>query len=130
MIQNPKMLSPLTLAFMGDAVFEMLVRERLISVANTPVKKLHINSVKIVCANAQSNAVALIEECLSQEEIDAFKRGRNATGNNVPKNVNSAQYRRATGLEALFGYLYFKGEFSRITEIFDIIWNNMEPNIL
>lgn len=126
-IQNPKMLSPLTLAFMGDAVFEVLVRQKIISVCNMPVKKLHINCVGFVCANAQSNAVAIIEPILSQEETDIFKRGRNATGNNVPKNVNAAQYRRATGLEALFGYLYLSNKVERLNELFDIIWENSEP---
>ena len=119
--ENPKQLSPLTLAFLGDAVFELLVREELVTQANAPVGRLHKKAVGIVCAGAQSDAVAVLEPLLSEEEADIYKRGRNTNGHHVPKNADPAAYRRATGLEALFGYLYLKGETMRIRELFAVI---------
>ncbi len=125
-IENPKLLSPLVLAYMGDAVYEMLVRERIIKKANMAVKKLHSITVTYVCANAQAKAVDIIYDMLSEEEIEIFKRGRNAHSNTVPKNVNPTIYRRATGFEALLGYLYFKADNKRISELFEVIWTSFE----
>lgn len=118
--------SPLTLAFLGDAVYEQLVRERLVLTANMPVKKLHTEAVEKVRAAYQSKAVDIIMPVLTEEELSVFKRGRNATGNTVPKSSNPVEYRRATALEALFGYLYLIGNSERIVELFDIIWYNTE----
>ena len=87
-----------------------------------PVGKLHIFAVKRVCARFQSKAVEVILPLLTEEETTILKRGRNATGNTVPKSSNPVEYRRATALECLFGYLYLKGENVRIQELFDIIW--------
>ena len=123
---HPKQLSPLTLAFLGDAVFELLVRERFVADGNAPVAKLHKKAVAIVCASAQSHAISLLEDLLSEEETDIYKRGRNANGHHVPKNADPIEYRRATGLEALFGYLYLKGEQTRIRFLFDHIWEHLE----
>ena len=114
--------SPLTLAFLGDSVYEQLVREKLVLGANMPVGKLHIYAVKRVRANFQSKAFDVITPRLTEEEITIMKRGRNATGNTVPKSSNPVEYRRATALECLFGYLYLKGETQRIQELFDAIW--------
>lgn len=114
--------SPLTLAFLGDSVYEQLVREKLVLKANMPVGKLHIFAVKRVRANFQSKAVDVISPILTDEEAAILKRGRNATGNTVPKSSNPVEYRRATALECLFGYLYLKGESTRIQELFDVIW--------
>ncbi len=116
--------SPLTLAFLGDAVYEQLVRERLVLTANMPVKKLHSAAVEHVRAAYQSKAVDVILPVLSEEETEIFKRGRNATGNTVPKSSNPIEYRRATALETLFGYLYLTENHKRIVELFDIIWYN------
>jgi len=91
-----------------------------------PVGKLHINTVKRVCAGYQSKAFDAISPVLTEEEMSILKRGRNATGNTVPKSSNPVEYRRATAVECLFGYLYLKGEKERIQELFDIIWNNTE----
>ena len=115
--------SPLTLAFLGDSVYEQLVRERLVLDANMPVGKLHLNAVKRVCANYQSKAFDAISPVLTEEEMLILKRGRNATGNTVPKSSNPVEYRRATAVECLFGYLYLKGEKERIQELFNIIWD-------
>ena len=112
--------SPLTLAFVGDAVYEQLVRDELVLSANMPVRKLHSLAVAKVCAEYQSAAVrALIDaEVLSEEEQDIFRRGRNAGGITAPKHSTVADYRAATGLEALFGFLHLTGQSGRIEEIY------------
>ncbi len=119
--------SPLTLAFLGDAVYEQLVRERLVLTANMPVKKLHAEAVERVRAAYQSNAAERLLPVLDEEEAAVFRRGRNATGNTVPKSSDPVEYRRATGLEALFGYLRLTENHERIRELFDLIWYDTEP---
>lgn len=119
------MLSPLGLAFVGDAIFELMVRERLLSRANAPVNILHKNTVEYVKAESQSKSVNLIIDMLTEEETAIYKRGRNANGN-VPKSCSPVDYRRATGLETLFGYLYLNGELDRVHTLFDVIWNHRE----
>ncbi len=121
-IQNIKMLSPLGLAYIGDCIFELMVRERIIAKGNMPVHKLHKTTVSYVCASAQSKAVGIIESDLSEDEMAIYKRGRNANGNHIPKNANPADYRRATGLEALFGYLHLTGQNERVSELFESIF--------
>lgn len=117
--------SPLSLAFIGDCVYEMLVREKIMRSANMPVNKLHKLTVSYVCASAQAKAMDIIMPILDEDEILAFKRGRNASGNNVPKNADIATYHKATGLETLFGYLYLKENTTRILELFHIIEENI-----
>lgn len=119
---NPKQLSPLVLAYIGDAVFELMVRHQLVNQNRLPVHRLHQMSVARVCASAQSAAVERLLEILTQEESDIYKRGRNTNGH-IPKNADVIEYRRATGLEALFGYLYLKQCHQRIAELFSIIWD-------
>lgn len=116
--------SPLALAFIGDAVYEIKVREKLILAANMPANALHKLAVKRVCAEYQSQAVLKILDSamLSEKENDVFKRGRN-TKVNAPKHSTIAEYRNATGLECLFGFLYLTGKQSRIDELFEICWN-------
>ena len=114
-------LSPLTLAFMGDTVFDMFVREQLICQANRPVNALHSSATRLVKASAQSKAMDKIMPMLTEKEITVFKRGRNAHTNHRAKNASEGDYHRATGLEALFGYLYLKGEIERLRELFDVI---------
>lgn len=120
--------SPLTLAFLGDAVYSQLVREKLVLAANMPVKKLHPASVKRVRANYQARAAELISPMLSDDEAAVMKRGRNASCNSgsVPKSSNPVEYHKATSLEALFGYLHLLGENERIKELFEYIWENTE----
>ena len=124
-IQDVKMLSPLGLAYIGDCIFELMVRERIISKGNMPVHKLHKRTVSYVCASAQAQAVTVIEGSLSEDEIAIYKRGRNANGNHVPKNANPADYRKATGLEALFGYLHLTAQHERVNELFECIFSNI-----
>lgn len=120
-ITSPKQLSPLNLAFIGDAVFELMVRTRLLQKGNAPVNQLHRQTVKQVCAGAQAEAFALLEELLTEDEQAIFKRGRNANSQ-PPKNADPAAYQTATGLEALFGYLYVKEDTGRLEELFSVIW--------
>ena len=120
---NPKQHSPLNLAFIGDCVYEMLVRESLVAEANRPVNDLHKLSVNYVSAKAQTAAFDKIKDSLSEEELSVFKRGRNAKTGHNPKSATTGEYHIATGVEALFGYLYLNGEKERIKELFEIIWN-------
>jgi ribonuclease-3 family protein len=113
--------SPLTLAFLGDSVYDTLVREHLLRQANMPVAKLHSAKIKLVCAEFQSRAYDLLAEELSEHELAVLKRGRNATGNTVPKHADAAEYRRATAVECLFGYLYLTGQDRRIKELFAVM---------
>ena len=116
--------SPLTLAFLGDSVYDTLVREYLLRQANMPVAKLHSAKIQLVCAEFQSKAYDIMAEVLTDHELAVLKRGRNATGNTVPKHADAAEYRRATALECLFGYLYLTGCEERIRELFELIINS------
>ncbi len=113
--------SPLSLAFLGDSVYDTLVREYLLRIANMPVAKLHSAKVKLVCAEFQSEAYSRLEYVLDEKELAVLKRGRNATGNTVPKHADAVEYRRATAVECLFGYLFLLGRTERIYELFDTI---------
>jgi ribonuclease-3 family protein len=115
--------SPLALAFLGDAVYGQLVRERLLLEANRPVGQLHQLATKRVCAAYQAKAAEFLLPMLSENEAEVLKRGRNATGTTVPKHSTAAEYRYATALESLFGYLHLLGKSGRIVELFDAIWN-------
>ena len=110
-------LSPLALAYIGDACFEILVRSEILDVRKNP-NKLHRESIRFVRAKSQRELFEKIEENLTEEEIKIFKRGRNAKSHTVPKNADPIDYRIATGLEALFGYLYLLKRYNRIREIF------------
>lgn len=118
---NAKQLSPLNLAFVGDCVYEILVRETLVCSANRPVNDLHRESVKYVSAKAQTEAFHKIKDILTEEELAQFKRGRNAKVGHSPKSATDAEYHTATGVEALFGYLYLTEQTERIQELFHII---------
>ncbi len=120
-IIDAKQYSPLALAFLGDSVYEIMVREHVLLSANMPASKLHSLKIKRVCAAYQAAAIDLIMPELTEEEVPIYKRGRNATGNSVPKNGNAADYHKATGFESLFGYLHLIGEKQRLQTLFDII---------
>mgnify|MGYP000248449997 CR=1 FL=1 len=111
--------SPLALAFIGDGVYEIRVREKLILEANMPADKLHKLTVERVCAEYQAKAVRkwLDEGLLNEQEMDIFKRGRNAKSYTSAKNATIGDYRRATGFEALMGYLYLDGQYDRLTKL-------------
>ena len=118
---NPKQLSPLNLAFIGDCIYEILVRETLVYEANRRVNDLHAESVKFVSAKAQCEAYEIIKDFLTEEEEAVFKRGRNAKVSHSPKSASQSEYHIATGIEALFGYLYLSGDENRLRELFKII---------
>lgn len=119
--QNPNTYSPLALAFLGDAVYGLLVREQLLLTANRPVGKLHTLSVQSVNARAQAEAMKKILPMLTEEELAVYKRGRNAHPGHTPKNQSEGDYHSATGLEALFGWLYLQNAEARLRELFDRI---------
>lgn len=118
--------SPLTLAFLGDAVFELMVRSSITQKCNKPAGALHRESIKRVCARAQAQGYERIREMLTEEEANAFRRGRNASPSHSPKNASSHDYHYATGLEALFGYLYVQGNIKRLQELFSAIERGYE----
>lgn len=119
-----KQLSPLNLAFIGDCIYEILVRETLVAQANRPVNDLHRESVKFVSAKAQTQAYEKVKELLTEEETAQFKRGRNAKTGHSPKSATGAEYHTATGIETLFGYLYLTEQTDRIKELFTVIIKN------
>ncbi|MBR5613940.1 MAG: Mini-ribonuclease 3 [Clostridia bacterium] len=112
----PSQYSPLTLAYIGDCVYELFVRTYLLKDANFPVQKLHKSAIQLVNAKAQSDLYQKVKDKLSEEETAVYKRGRN-TNSHPPKNANLIDYKAATGMEALIGYLYLKGDSDRILEI-------------
>ena len=120
-VGNPQLLSPSTLAFLGDGVYELMVRERLLNAGSMPAGKLHALSVKKVKAAAQSAAWNELLDVCTEAEADILRRGRNA---NVkpPKSCTPEQYHKATGIEALFGYLYLLGQTERLRELFELVY--------
>ncbi len=120
-MENANRYNTLTLAFLGDAVYSLMVRERLVKNSALAAGKLHRMSVDEVNAKAQSEGAKKLLPVLNDEETDIFKRGRNAHPHHSPKNQSEGDYHYATGLEALFGYLYLEGKTDRLNELFDII---------
>ncbi len=118
---RPNTLSPISLAFLGDAVYEVMVREHLTLSEERKTEDLHRRAVGYVSAQAQSRAMERIAPLLTEDELQAFKRGRNAHVSHTPKGATTAQYHCATGFEALFGWLYLNGRIERLRELFDII---------
>lgn len=119
-IDDARQLNPLVMAFVGDAVFELVVRTYLVS-SNTELSahKLHVKAISYVKAHAQSEFIKKIEKDLTEEELAIYKRGRNAKSATVPKNADVQEYRTATGFEALVGYLYLTNQEDRLLQIFD-----------
>lgn len=115
--KDARMLSPLKLAYLGDAVLDLYVRAYMVKNDMGKAGKLHKKAVSIVNATAQARFVQKIEPCLNETEADIFRRGRNAKSGMAPKNSPVADYRMATGFEALLGYLYVSGGYSRLNEI-------------
>lgn len=113
--------SSLGLAHVGDCVYELMVRSWIVYHGRLTNQGLHRDAVKYVSAPAQAKAAARIVGMLSEQELNVYKRGRNARVNSVPKNADISQYHAATGLETLFGSLYLSAKHERLNELFAII---------
>ena len=115
--KEAKEFSPLVLAYIGDAVYELIVRSILVSMGNRPVNKLNKDATSLVKASAQSEIVKLISDNLSEEEYTVFKRGRNSSPHTMAKNASMTDYKYATGFEALIGFLYLDNRCDRALEL-------------
>ena len=109
--------SPLTLAYIGDAIYDLVIRSLLVGQGNTQANKLHKKASTMVNAAAQSAMIERIKEELTEEELHVFKRGRNANSATMARHATMSDYRRATGFEALMGYLYLSGNMERLFEL-------------
>lgn len=114
-------LSSLGLAHLGDSVFEVMIRSWLCLHGKAKVKDLHRATVQYVAAPAQAKRFERIAPLLTEAETDVFRRGRNTSPHSVPKAATRGEYQTATGLEALFGWLYLQGQTERLNELFDIM---------
>ncbi|MBP3704396.1 MAG: ribonuclease III [Clostridia bacterium] len=124
---DPKQLSPLTLAYVGDGVYELFVREYIVSKGNCPVKKLHSRVVEFVRCEFQAKVLSeVLMPLFTQEEMDICLRGRNAHVSHVPKNSSVADYHGATAFECVFGYLYLSGRLDRLQMFFEKIIESAE----
>lgn len=112
-----KSYSGLTLAYIGDAIYDLVIRTYIVEQGNAPVNKLHKQVIKLVKASAQAKLYHTIQDMLTEEEEAIYKRGRNAKSFTSAKNADLIEYRTATGLEALIGYLYLTDQIPRILEL-------------
>ena len=115
--QDIRTYSPLTLAYIGDAIYELVIRTILVEKGNTQVNKLHKRASRLVKASAQSAMIEKLKPYLTEEEMSVFKRGRNAKAATMAKNATMSDYRRATGFEALMGCLYLTEQWERMLEL-------------
>lgn len=109
--------SPLTLAYIGDGIYDIIIRSIVVDRANTSANRLHKHTSSMVKAETQARMIELLEEHLSQVEADIYRRGRNAKSYTTAKNASVADYRKATGFEAVMGYLYLKDDIKRAIEL-------------
>ncbi len=117
--------SPLALAYIGDAVYEIFIRTYVVNKGNRQVNKMHKASRDLVKASTQCKIYHIIEDSLTEEEMSVLKRGRNAKSFSSPKNGDITDYRHATGIEALVGYLYIDGQHERIQELINMGLNGL-----
>lgn len=125
---NYKNLGALSLAFIGDAVYELVIRQYILSKGDARVKTLHNICVGLVNADRQAQLADLLLPILTEEETAVFKRGRNTHAGHTPKNKSEAVYHKSTGFEALVGYLYLKKDFDRLFELFTLILSQGDEN--
>lgn len=121
-----KLIPPIVLAYIGDAIYEVAVRQYLISLPNLRPNHLHRTATGFVSAKAQSRILGLIEPELTPEEKDIVRQGRNAKSGSVPKNADVLEYRHATAFECLIGYLYYTGQQTRLRDLIHIGIQQME----
>lgn len=112
--------SPLTLAYIGDSIYDLVIKSLVINEGNKQVQKLHAETSSLVQASAQSKMMRTIQEILTEEEHAVYKRGRNAKSVSPAKNQSITDYRRATGFEALMGYLYLNKDMKRLIDLVKI----------
>lgn len=118
--------SPLVLAYLGDCVYELVVRTFLVEQSNCPVRKLHKKATAYVKAKTQADLITAVLEDLTEEEKDVYRRGRNAKSHTVPKNASIGDYRKATGMEAVIGYLYLKKDMERALDLIKLGWERAD----
>lgn len=123
---DPKEYSPLSLAYIGDSIFDLLVKTVLVTRNNKQTYKYHKEASSIVKADSQAMFIDDLMDNLTEEEIDIYKRGRNAKTHSTAKNATVGQYRKATGFEALFGYLYLSRNYDRLFELTKQIFDSLE----
>ena len=125
--------SPLVLAYIGDAVYELIIRSILVSMGNRPVNKLNKDATSLVKASAQSEIIKLISDSLSDKEYTVFKRGRNSSPHTMAKNASMTDYKYATGFEALIGFLYLDNRCDRALALVklgvDLYFNNYDIGV-
>ena len=114
---NPNELAPLILAHIGDAIYEVVIRTITLSKGNRAIEKVHKDATKYVNAKAQADIIEKIQPLLTEEELNIYKRGRNAKSNTKAKNASITDYRKATGFEALMGYLYLQNKTQRMLDL-------------
>jgi len=122
-INNVNLINPLVLAYIGDSVFEVYVRTKVVNDGMFKTNKLHRLATEYVKAKAQAEALVKITENLTDDELNIVRRGKNANSNTIPKNADIADYKKATALEALIGYLFLSNKLERLDEIIDLILN-------
>ena len=125
---DAKECSPLDLAYIGDCVFDLIIKTMVAGRGNRPVHKLHEETSRYVQASAQSFMMRSMQEHLTEEEHAIYRRGRNSRTVSPAKNQSITDYRRATGFEALIGYLYLRREYERLTELVALGLESMENN--
>lgn len=123
---NPKDYSPVALAYIGDTVYDLFVRTKIMEKGNRHVTDMHKDAIKAVSAAAQAKSVHSIEDFLTEEEQNILKWGRNAKSGRAPKNADAVDYRWATGFETLIGYLYLDNRVQRLEEILTLAYLNKE----
>ena len=115
--QDVRAYSPLALAYIGDAVYELIIRTVVVEQANRPANELHRITVRYVSAEAQSRIVETLMESFTEEELSVYRRGRNSKPHTMSKNASPADYLKATGFEAVLGYLYLQDKMERVLEL-------------
>lgn len=120
-------MSPLALAFVGDAVLELLVRARLVGTTRLQPNQLHTSATRYVSARAQSRELEILEPLLTEAEAKVLRRGKNASKASVAKHATVQEYRASTGLECLLGWLYLQGRLDRVQQLFDALWAGYRP---
>lgn len=121
--------SPLTLAYIGDAIYDLIIRTVVVERSNRPANKLHKTVIQYVNAGTQARMINVLEEEMTEEEKAVYHRGRNAKSYTSAKNASIADYRKATGLEALFGYLYLQNKTDRLLTLVRLAFDKLEMTL-